>query len=953
MNRNIAKNELDFNQLEDITQNLQSVFKRRSDAYRNTVTQISKKLNGFERGAMTRIDVDELKDQIGHLLYYSIKDVKLPIPFDIEFLPPLLSHVKNPTVIVLRRIRKYLMASHRKTLAKLEEEQAQERRLDFKGLDINLTIKKGLQEIQRFQTLAQLAKTVTRKLDILTNALRVPAQTGARFKLIRRIMSDRHHLRYREARSWLEDSAYKGNLKLLVGFMDKGMKLLDDKGDSIFDEMEKLSGIPFDRDTNKLETSFNWYSLGTPLRRGEDFVRIFENEEKVENQLKRLTFFMVRSAWDAAFFKEHMEQCLPNPRELQENCTKLARLYFDLEEKIHESTKADGKVQTAIRSDIEMGTLSEKEAEEAQEWVLQNKAKLQALKLEVFKILADTKADHPEAALPEQLEVLMESPTPDEPSGDRPPIPKLTILDLHRAIEEMEERMTRPNGELLKELCDLRQQIIERRAVSEKVEFQQSLRRACADFEEYESRLLEMNKAETRLDEMRLSCEEWILDCFREIDYEGVDPQILGKAFEVVVDKMLYGIKTLDYSVIDAEQFRDFFDQALSMEEAQALYHLDWLLHEVHIIPRQDQLLNALADWESSLGKAAYEKKQEYILENELELQKLVDEVRAELRERLTLAEVKPRRLRFEVFSLSDCYSGNLKALLEGLLRMATFVASEEEGERLIANIQAIESQIIEAQRITKPKGEAYDKLKEVERLKLFPDDVVQDLYKDLQENFTDLDQLLREANRGLERMRALQNRFGGEHDTAHLSITINIHDLESLKSIYHFVDNITIMDMKRFGIVYKHRYSLMEDLFEKAKNRDPEISPDLAKAITGKVYKQFKQKRFIPLDLKVNIFKEIPDILDFECQLLMRTLNFVTSDQIRNKAVYKGILRMLQEVKSANISRLRVLRRIWTKFQSNLLAFKPRNYKANYQNNTRALITDAKAIIGAKFEDL
>jgi len=953
MNRNTVPQKLDFNQLEDITQNLQAVFKRSSDEYRGTVNAISKTLNGFERGTLTRIDVDELKDQVGHLMYYTIKDVKLPVPFDIEYLPPLLSHFKNPTVIVLRRIRRYLMASHRKALAKLEEEQAQERRLEFETLDVNTTIKKGLQEMQRFQTLAKLAKTVTRKLDILTNALRIPAQTKGRFKLIRRMMTDRHHLRYPEAVGWLESSAYKGNHKLLVGFMDKGLGLLNEKGKTIFDEMERLSGIPFDRDTDKIESSFNWYSLGTPLRRGEDFVRIFENEEKVESQLKRLTFFMVRSAWDAAFFREHMERYYPNPREMQENCTKLARLYFDLEEKIHESTKADGQVQTAIRSDVETGGLSEHEADVAQEWVLQNKARLQALKLEVFNLLAETRANNPNVALPEQLEVLMEGETVPEVMGDRPPMPKITILDLHRRIEEMEGRMTRPDGELLEELCELRREITERRASTEQVEFQRNLRRSCADFDEYESKLMELNKAESRLDEMRLSCEEWILECFREIDYDGVDPLVLGKAFEVVVDKMLYGIKTLDYSVIDAEQFRDFFDQALSMDEQQSLYHLDWLLHEIHIIPRQDQLLNALADWESSLGKSAFEKKQEYILENEIELQKLVDEVRAELRERLTLADVKPRRLRFEVFSLSDCYSGNLRALLAGLLRMAPVIASEEEGERLIANIQAIESQVIEAQRITKPKGEAYDKLKEVERLKLFPEEVIQDLYVDLKENFTELDQLLKDANQGLERMRALQNRFGGDHDTAHLSITINIHDLESLKSIYHFVDNITIMDMKRFGVVYKHRYSLMESLYEKAKERDPSVSPDIAKAITGKVYKQFRDKRFVPMSLKVEIFKEIPEILEFECQLLIRTLNFVASDQIRNKAVYKGVLKILEGVEGGSRARLRTLRRIWTKFRSTMLAFKPRNYKTNYRNNTQALITDARAIIGSKFEDL
>ncbi len=427
----------------------------------------------------------------------------------------------------------------------------------------------------------------------------------------------------------------------------------------------------------------------------------------------------------------------------------------------------------------------------------------------------------------------------------------------------------------------------------------------------------------------------------------------MDEAFVVVVDHMLHGIKLLNYEVIDAEKYKELFDQALNLDNQECLFQLDRLLHEVHSIPRQNQILPALADWESTLGKKEYEAKQSFILENDLRLQTWVDEVRAELRERIGLSPIKPRRLRFEVFSLADCYAGNLRSLLHGLLRMAPLVASENEGERLIANIQAIESQVIEGQRITKPKGEAYGKLGELKRLRLLPEEVIQDLHSDLQENFKDLDQLLDETNKGLDRVRNLQNRFGGNHDTSHLSVVINIHDLESLKSIYHFVDNITMTVIKRFGVIYKQKNDLMEDLYARALRNDESVPPSIRRLITPKAHKQYKKSHVVPIDVKISILKDVEEILEFESELLIRTINLVSANQIRSKAIYKGILRIVEQVKGAGLEKRRILRRIWVKFRSNIQKYKPKNFQANYQNNCRSLITDVNAIVGGAFEDL
>lgn len=945
----IKPRPVDLEDLKGITEDLQSGSKRDSHFYQGTVVGVALALNKLGRGVITKINVTELQEQLGHLLYYEMKDGSA-VPFDLEFLDPLKSHFKNPTLMVLKRIRRFLMAAHRKLLARFEEDQAQERRIEFTNLDINTMVKKGMEDMQRFQTMASLTPSVSRKLDILTKALHVPARFHAQFRLLIRIMDDPFHLRYRQAMTWLRESNFSGNLDVLRRVSKAGQDLLDKKSADIFGEMERISGIPFDRNTEGLNPGFNWFSLGTPLRRGEEFVRIFENEERVEQAIKRLTFFMVRASWDADHYRNLVDRNIPSQRDRQECCTQLAKIYIDLENKISESTNPAGEVQTAIKTDETHNQLSPEEAAEARQWVQSNKARLQELKLEVFRIIAQEYDDCPDLALPEALESMMTEPGETRQEG---PMPKVGILDLHRDVEAMEVRMELPDAEVLAALVALRKGIEERKGELTGVELQRKVRAACADFTEYEEKLMEFEKAENRLDEMRIRIDDWIMVAWREVMFSQVDEEVIEEAFGVVMDRMLASIKVLDYEVMDADGLRVHFEQALELEDQEALFQLDQLLHEVHSIPNQNQILPALSDWENTLSRKDFEAKQSFVLENELKLQTLVDEVRAELRERIAHCNIRPRRLRFEVFSLSDCYAGNLRSLLKGLLRMARLVASEKEGERLISNIAAIEAQVIESQRITKPKGEAYEKLKELKRLNLLPQQVIEDLHEDLEANFKDLDALLHETNEGLERVRRLQNRFGGTYDTSHLSVIINIHDLESLKKIYNFVDSITMMDIKRFGVIYKQKNTLMADLYERAYNNDESVPGAIAKLIDSKAYKAYKKNNVVPLSLKTAILREMPEILEFESELLIRTLNLVAADQIRNKSVYKGILKIVEQAKDAGREKRRMLRRIWTKFRSKILAFKPRNFKANYDNNTRALITDVKNTVGSLFDDL
>ncbi|CAM2009346.1 hypothetical protein [Acanthopleuribacter pedis] len=940
--------------INETTADLQSSYSRHSTPYRQIVGGIVDDINQRNRGVLTKIDIAELRDQMGHLLYFSIKHLPLPVPYDVEYLPLLKSHFRNPTVIVMRRIRRLLMAPHRRILTKLEEEQARERHLSFHNLDVSRRMRSGIEEMQRYQSMSKLTKSVSRKLDILTKALHVPAQFHAEFKVFLQMIDDPHHLRHQEAVKWVAGSPFQGNLKVLRKVIEDGLHLLDGKSNEIFDEMERLSGMSLNRNMDALEVHANWFALGASQKRGEDFVTLFSNEEQVERKLKRTTWFMVRAVWDADAFRGLIDSLFPSQRELQENLGKLAAIYFDIEEKIRTITRPDGEPNQAIDNDATLGTLSEKEAAEARAWLQTNKTQLQRLKLELFQILIDLKKKYPDLALPDAISAMVESEIGDQ--GDKPKDttqPRLSILDLHQNFEQLQDRAQVSDGALLADWLALRKKILQRLAMFGDTLMHRQLRADCSDFGEYERKLLDFAAAESRLEELRMNCEEQLITCYRDMSYQGVEETVLQEALDLIMDRNLMQLKKLDYSVLDADHYADMVDRALQFAPEECMYQLDQLLHEMHSLPRQEQLIHALSDWESQLKKKEYEAKQAFIFENEQRLQKIVDDLRAELRERIEDVPVRPARLRFEIFSLSDCFAGNLRTLLRALLRSAPLVTSQQEGERLIDNIQSIESQVIEAQRLTRKGGESQDRLRELSRAGLLPKVIIEELKKDMVGNFDDLNTLLGEVNEGLKEVRQLQNRFGGHFETSQFKVTINIDDLERLKGIYSFVENITLMDVKRFGVVYQHKNQLMDDLYERAYNKAPEVPPNIVKQINRRAYKKYKDDKRVPMDLKIDMLRDVPEILESETELLVRTLNFVSMQQIREKALYKGILHMMSAVKKADRERLRVLRRIWMYYRKRLQQFKPRNFIKNYDTNVRCLITDVQELVGDRLEDL
>lgn len=951
---------LSFESIGELAQDYKLMQARHSKNFVALMVDICTAINGCPLGKLKNLDVEELKSQTGHLIHFDIKGVTDPIPCDVEFIPQLNSHFRKPTILVLKRIRKFLSGPHRRILGRMEREQAFERILDMTAFDVSHKIRNALNEMNRYQDMAKMVRGGGRKLDILMNALHVPSR--ARFELVTidRILRDEHHLRYDDAMEWLNSSKFKGNIQAIHGLIKNGFQMLDSATNKILDLMEELSGLQFPRDSGTIDLHRNWYSLGGELPRGEEFIKSFTEEDRVEAKIKRLTYPMIRVGWDSDRLRNQMDRLivdLNNPKIL---AAQLANLFFEIEEKVDQATKPDGPVQTAISADFDHGLLSIREREAAEKWVLENKVKLQDLMMEIYDHLKDLKEKNPKVGLPDKLEATLER-IKSGGDSDRENIQKdvegevdrLISVDFTGRLNALESRLENPDGHLLREICDLRRDIksqIQKISINN-IDFHKKVRDAYSEFDQYENKVMELYNMEEGLERMRVQVEGWLMDAYRVSDYDGVQAKTMDECMEVVIETMLLGIRKLNYEVIDAEVFENYFNEAVKMEGEEAMLHLDQLLQEVNAIPRVEQLINALKDWEKDLGKDKIKEKEEFLLANNDKLQALSDKIRAEMRERINEGQGANRRMRFDIFGLSDSLAENLQNLLRALETSADKVANQQEGEQLVKSLESLESQIITAQKVSKPGGEALDKLKRLAEKEQLNPQLAEELAKDLESNFSDLDVVLEETSQALKRVKMLQNRFGGSKDTDYLDVTLNINDLDRLRELYDFLEDITLEESKRFCVAYNLKTGLINNLYERARKKDLTIPKEVMTHFNRKNYKLFREKRHIPMVLKTAIMVNMKDIYEAEVQLLCHTLNLVRPYNIRKKAAYQSMLNLLAQAKGADHQRVRAMGLLFGRLQSRLFKFKPSQHQKNYEGNRQCLMTDIEEATGNAFE--
>lgn len=945
------------------------------------------------RGFLKKIDVSFLKSHDSDLLglYFHFvaprrsawdrnKAVSKQLYLDVHEIKKLKSQWKNPTILALRRVRKYLMSSHQKVLSRLTEAQSLTRLIDFTDFSIERSVKHNLEEMDFFQTNASLPGSHPRRLDTLCKALRLGLTERLKLIVLQDLITDEEDLRHKKARVWFDNSCYNGTEYLLKQAVQTQVHALEERAYKIIADMNALTDLTFDTDLDEIDLNFTWFSLGTSLPRGRAFVQTFGEGENVKNKIGRMKHTQLTTQWNSEGFKMAVEQ--HGDKEDHDAARKIATHFMDMETCIKESTGSNGLAHAAILAERSAGCMTSVEAEEALVWVRKNKRDLMKLRLKVLgdlrakKEAGETAEDGLE--LPEYMEKLFKEEWGDE-ALQLPDIQSLKgefqkisdphqaedykmltpLVGLHTKLNDEKKRLSNSNFQaryfpdihLRTDLPEEAESSAEREIKVWQKEQEQTKKER--QFDEMADQLM---NTESVLEQMIVDTEEVILRtyrgsmfCVKPDNISDLDPALqeslpwiesdtYKKAFAVFLDHMLLRAKRLDYSPIQEPPFRAFFEKVQKREPQEKLFHLDRLFQELHAIPMGQQLLEALEDWEQDILPHEYDSKHSAILTCANELQELVNNVREELRDTVSKVTVVPKRLYFEIFELGDHYVGNLQGLLHGLLRLAPKLSSDKTGNSLISDIETLEARILEAQVDCASDGDAGQKLKILDKIPN-SQQLAADLTALVQENFLALRDLLGEVNEGLLQVTELQNRFGGSHETDHLRYTIDTEDLKKLRETYNFVPNVSMMDVKRFAASYKHRETLISELFQNSLEKSTTIPKEVAVHISTRAFQEFKQKKKINQDLKHAMLNYIRKILVAEARQLSYTLNYVAPGHVSSKTIVKGMLEVLRICKVEQKLNTLTSLEFWISCKELLNDFKPKTHENNYQSNLKLFL--------------
>ncbi|PIE02681.1 MAG: hypothetical protein CSA81_05870 [Acidobacteria bacterium] len=950
----------DLDQLSDLAADYAIYEARTSQKYILTMSDIVVALNRTNINDLSGIDLDELKSQAGNLVYFNLRSQNNPTPCDVDYLIRLHSHLRRPLLLLLKRTKRHLNSEHRRILSNLERENIMEKVMKPRQFNIDLKVKFAALEMKRHRKMADMVKGGGRKLDILFNSIKIPARIRSEVMIMLRILADRNNNKHVEAIDWINQSENAGDIPAFQNQCMAKIQLLESQSEVVFDLIEDLSGLAINRDFSQLDLDKNWYTLGEATLRGEDFISSFIADDQREQLIKRLTYTMVRIRWDSDRLIAEKDGIILNTRDQASKAEALSRLFMDIQEKITQSVGSKSQVVAAIEADYNRSLLSKSEKKQAYQWVSSNLMKLKELMLDIYDTLSELKQANPDLAVPEELETIIaqvqNSMREDKESHKKQLTQDFSQLDLSCFEQEYRDLLAKKQENPAEFLAQAQQFTArlekQRNFISIKnVELHRRLRESYPDFIEYENKVMELMKMEEGLEKLRIECEQEVLSLKQAFKLSELKEEPFQWFISLHLNQILLSIKKCDYSSIEADLYSGQFNAALEEEKEETIARLDFIMQIIQGIPKARQLLHALKDWEKDLEEDEINEKKTFIDHNDESLQTLTDNIRNELRENLAGSQYQSRRIRFEVFGFSDYLANSLENSFHALMELAPRAANQRELEHIIKTMENLEAQIIQAQKQTRPQSSAYKHLKELQSKDVIDVQLLSYLEHDLGENFNDLNRILPKVNAGLKKLILMQNRYGAEKDSDYLDITININDIEKLRTLYDFLDEVNMEDIKRFCVAYNLRQTLMTDFFESTRKKDISIPKDLLKLFTAKVYKGFKEKRYIPSRIKYQIYLHNKEIFEAETQLLCHTLNLVKPHRIKNKAAYKNIISILSPAKEAAPWIVKKLGLIWGRTQSRLFKHHVKNHKRNYEGNRTALVNEVKENVGEKFE--
>ena len=833
----------------------------------------------------------------------------------------------------------------RKTLVDLKHEYNSEKNFCFDKLNVRSELKSTERMVGIALTNATSANGLDTKMTLLNNAIQYQLKMYNLLTFLNSSITDIEHFQHKNTVKWLGKTEFSG-VGALVAFIKSNQEALCKLTEVTVEKMREASGVPFKVDLKTSVLGFKWYALGETMLRGQDFSKSYRQKERLEKVIRPYTYPQAAAYFAFEKIDKRVDEAWPFENAAPSDVNHLAELFYEIHKLVLESVKWNGILPTAIEWVHPHNPIHSRE--DAWNWARDNFCGLLMLQTRVFLELKRQEESSPDGILPTHLKKIVEASVVQVPSSAE------SLEGLDQRLGCLLSRREVATGKLLA-ACLLRKQLLH---YFEKLmdigqlsfqfdpegtdeQFPQQFYALYDECKKVQNMLAKVNKCILELyQSAHFGVEppaDELNDKNSDSEIDRITPLRFREIYEVVQEDMHHHLRTLDYTVIYENGFRKRFTQALTQTPAIALSVLERLFQELHDIPIVEDLSANLHVLKGMKPQPDMDETEQQLYENEALLQTLLDEIQDQLRKRLAGPGSHSRKVRLETLSLADYYAGNYESLLQEATQLIEKMTSIEESDRIRGFIEEIEFQLLEAQKNTCEGGAVLGRLDQFEEKKLLP--WADLLRKDLVENNTRLNLLLRSVGRIHKQAGLAKIRLGGYADVTYLNTVINFEEREKLHSQFAFVDNISLDQMKQFVAYHRRWKKYFADLFKKALTDRSGVSLRVASLITPRVAKDYLDKEDMGLELKTAILIKYPKILDAEAQLLARACNFIKPEKFPQLKDFKKLVQMMAGSNIEGVDRTE-MEEVWRGIDECLKNYAPERHKDIYLNNMDILVS-------------
>ena len=420
-------------------------------------------------------------------------------------------------------------------------------------------------------------------------------------------------------------------------------------------------------------------------------------------------------------------------------------------------------------------------------------------------------------------------------------------------------------------------------------------------------------------------------------EYGALPEQMFFKCLEMARRINFARIRKLNLEVLDAEtcldELKDIFRYEDTKERGLRLYAL---YHKVIGLPDKDVVARFLHSWRIDLPEADYGEYQDFVKENLDKLQAIKDKTTLLGKSHVLEHQNLPKLIQWELLGIRHyAYEEILRAWREEMLRIDQ-IASVREGITRASFFSRLSNACLNGQRLAN-----LDAMALANRLGMaadFPVEKLRQLHKSLAANAKQLQRIKEDIDMAHHRARECQVAFGVDEDITHLKLSLNLKDIEEIRTNYKLRQDCAQEDIQLFAHAFKRRQECLKEALH-----DHGDDKRIVRGSAGGMILQ--------ATLKLELLFESENHSNTEILLVQRLLNFAAGTKLIETKTFKNIIGLCRKPtkgKKGDADHARLLMRLYNRFFKALMEYKPVRFSLNYRVNRTTFLKHFKHHINA-----